>query len=246
MYDFVSVLCGGKCVFNCDYCIGRSTREDTEPTFSDSIYEFIKDNVKKTKTFSVSGESSDPTFVSTTSYIPTYLDGLGFDGTIELHTKVDSDIGAYFDCGYNTVVLSIEHDVSEEKIKRLREFRGNNIRLSIIINVNTIESFKNMILSRKLFGFSLTIRPDSFMSEEDTKSVTITLRELFPDFEVLDNGMVILDKHKSVWYNNHSETNKRSNALYLRDNGDVVTGTYWDNLILEEIHNMNKHKRIIK
>jgi hypothetical protein len=246
MYDFVSVLCGGRCAFNCDYCIGRSTREDLEPTFSDSIYEFMKDNVRKTKVFSVSGESTDPLFTSTASYIPGYLEELGFDGTVELHTKVSNSLDEYFGYGYDTIVLSIEHDISEEKIKELRELRGNDIRLSIVVNVDTVESFKSLILSHKLFGFALTIRPDSFMSEEDTKATTMSLRGLFPDFEVLDTGMVILDKDKSVWYNDHSETNKQSNALYLRHNGDIVTGAYWDNLISGEIHNMNKHKRITK
>ena len=64
-YDYISILAGGSCSFNCPFCIGNKIRKDEKPKYSKEIHKFLKEYVGDTSLLSISGSTSDPSLIGT-------------------------------------------------------------------------------------------------------------------------------------------------------------------------------------
>jgi hypothetical protein len=69
-FDYISILAGGKCKFNCSFCVGNNIRKKSTPHFSPKMKAFIECFPDTTDLLSVSGDTSDPSFIKETWSIP--------------------------------------------------------------------------------------------------------------------------------------------------------------------------------
>ena len=87
-FNYISILAGGSCKFNCDFCIGKDIRKNVSPHFSKKWQSFIECFGDMTDTLSISGDTSDPSFNFETWQFPYYVkDVLKLDLRVTVHTR---------------------------------------------------------------------------------------------------------------------------------------------------------------
>jgi len=240
-FNYISILAGGSCKFNCDFCIGKDIRKNTTPHFSKKWQSFIECFGDMTDTLSVSGDTSDPSFVFETWQVPYYVkEVLKLDLRVTIHTRNIDFIHEHIETNlpnYDSYVLSIdEHFIDEidsgevkpEILNTLKNL-GKNLRFSIVItndNINIFDDYSFVKYLLQIFPDArMTIRPEVHL--EDIKIKTF---DKWGENTRMNNGSYKLDKNKNVWFWDYNETNPNMNVRYLFSNGNISSNCEWDKI----------------
>jgi len=112
MFNYISILAGGKCSFKCSFCVGNEIRKNEPAHFAPNWKKFLKDYATKTSLLSISGDTSDPIFIKDTWNIPEYAKNINNNLRITLHTRkpvsFEEELLNIFNVGYDKLVLSID------------------------------------------------------------------------------------------------------------------------------------------
>jgi len=241
MLDYISILAGGSCKFNCEFCVGNSIRENITPHYSSKIKGFLECYADRTQLLSVSGDTSDPSLISETIFIPVEAKEYNKDIKVSIHTRDIYFTEKAMDYGYDKIVLSIDETLSENDYQTLVNYYyhyGYNIRLSFVLtssNFWIIDEWKKDFPA--LFDMELTIRPDVFEKDEVFRKHIFleTFLGIDGDWQNIEQykneyGAIVLEKYPNVWYWDYNVTNKNLDVLYLFSNGDIKNNCKWENL----------------
>jgi hypothetical protein len=239
-YDYISILAGGSCKFNCSFCIGKDIRENIQPHFSNKWQSFLNCYADRTDLLSVSGDTSDPSFISEYVVIPYEAKQINPNIKVHLHTK---DIGI---CsvstnisGYDKYILSIDDEFLNELnkfdktvLKGLQEHsRKGRLRFSIVLmdwNIGLIFGENNLYEQiLKLFpNIQITLRPDVNADIEHIKQVLFSF--LNDEWIEKNNGSLEYSSNENIWLWNYNKTNPEHNVLYLFSNGNIQNNDAWN------------------
>lgn len=242
-FDYISILAGGKCKFNCDFCVGKNIRKDIKPHFSTKWESFIGCFADMTDLLSISGDTSDPSFVKESSKIPSIAKSFNKHLKVSLHTRNLNVIKTAKNAGYDSFVFSIDENFNKEMFNVLKNHKDENfdIRLSLVITDKNFhildEWFKNF---KDIFEFKMTIRPEVNSSKE--KRWQSTFYNAFQNIGnenidksknaiKMENGAIKLKDYPNIWYWDYNETNPKLNVRYLFSNGTISGNCQWEKLV---------------
>jgi len=235
--DYISILAGGFCKFECSFCVGNEIRRNETPKFSKKIKSFIECFSDQTNLLSVSGDTSDPCFIEETYEIPKYAKKINKDLKITLHTRNKNIAEKAIKSGYDKYVLSINEkfltNISDFNIEIFKKLsKEQKIRLSIVITNENIDFFygRGNIIEEiiKLFEeIQITLRPNVF---EDV-SIIKKLKEYFGEWEQRENGVEVLKSNNKIWLWDYRKTNEKIKAVYLFSNGEISSNCKWKKII---------------
>jgi hypothetical protein len=234
MYDYISVLAGGRCDFGCDFCIGNSIRKNITPHFSRKLNSFLDCYADITNLLSVSGDTSDPSFIDESDHIPTYAKRINPNIKVNVHTK-NTDLEPlkrFRRVGYDKIVISIDEDFIENldssTIKFLQE---TNIRFSIVLTCYNFGYFcgEDNIIDEiiKLFpNATITLRPNVL----DDIHFVGSFKDILGTWVDNNNGSQYLEENPKIWFWNYNHTNPNINAMYLFSDGKISNNCRWEKL----------------
>jgi len=232
-FDYISVLAGGTCKFNCSFCIGDDIRKNKSPHFSTKYKSFIECFSDMTDLLSVSGDTSDPSFVTETKDIPKIAKSFNPNIKVTLHTRNIKCLDEAFDCGYDKFVFSVDEDFydkfTQEDIFNLVKIK-DKLRFSIVV---TSSNFGYMVgdelliskLSKDFPNAQITLRPEVSESEHIVKCL-----ESMGIWVPMENGAMYLKENKNVWLWDYKQTNTNLNVRYLFSNGKISSNCEWDRI----------------
>jgi len=240
--DYISILAGGSCKFNCSFCIGNDIRKNAKPHFSKKTEAFLECFSDFTDLVSISGDTSDPSFVEETMFLPRKIREINPQVKITIHTRNIDFLDDAFHSGYDKFVLSIDEEFTYEMLKKLKPYK-DKVRLSFVMteyNFWILNDWSNSKLMKEIFEFQMTIRPEVKAVRDETTAwnfydafLNIKARKYRSPYNskkyvtVLKNGAIKLKKFPNIWYWNYNETNKNLNVRYLFSNGDISSNCKW-------------------
>ena len=233
--DYISVLAGGSCKFNCDFCIGNSIRENVTPHYSNKLKSFLECYADTTNLLSVSGDTSDPSFIQGTDNIPAIAKKINPKIKVNVHTKsLDYEtLKRFRRNGYDKIVISIDEDffntTPEFTIKLLQTL---NVRFSIVLTAYNFGYFcgDNSIIDvlvKRFPNATITLRPNVLEDNHWMES----FGDILGTWVDMDNGAQYLEQNKNIWYWNYINTNPNIDALYLFSDGTIKNNCKWNNII---------------
>ena len=227
-FDYISILAGGKCGFNCSFCIGNDIRINEKPHFSNKYNSFIDLFASHTKLLSVSGSTSDPCFISEQEHQNIILLAKKENHNIKInvHTRtLKYENLKMLNKYYDKIVISIDENF--KPFEYLKEFK--NIRYSIVLtennfNVFTLDWFENIY---KTIGHSsFTLRPNVFDSNIKTFSYGKEVKNKYLPKEAIQfpfhQGLIV------IW--NFKDINDNLNVRYLWSDDTVSSQCEWKKL----------------
>ncbi|HEC68679.1 MAG TPA: hypothetical protein ENI31_00095, partial [Candidatus Omnitrophica bacterium] len=239
LFDYISILAGGRCKMNCHFCVGKSIREKKKPSFADKdkVLWFINFYSQYTKLFSISGSTSDP-MLTNLDLLNLYIkEGKDKGLRVSLHTHSNTiplileNIDKILLC--DKIVLSVHDLKNVDSVNELiGKFKKGRIRISSVCHSGN----KSLLESKKFyesFGSNqFTIRLNIF--EPDLK-----IRLPYPFLNKFIFGQPCYgDEEKTIAVWNFKEANKIIEAMYLWPNGEIQPQCYWKRLhpscIIEE------------
>ena len=239
-FDYISILAGGACKFNCDFCVGKDMRKNITPHFSKKVESFIECFSDMTNLVSVSGDTSDPSFVEDTMYIPGKVREINPDARVTIHTRNIDFIEDAFHAGYDKFVFSIDEDFTLEMLEMLRPYK-DKVRLSFVMtsyNHWIIDEWsKNM---KEIFDFQMTLRPEVNAVKDETTAwmfydtfLNIRARKYRSPYNSkkfvtqMKNGAFKLKQFPNIWYWDYNKTNPNIEARYLFSNDEIGSNCKW-------------------
>jgi len=236
-FDYISILAGGSCKFNCSFCVGNNIRKDVTPHFSKKWRSFLECFCDMTDLLSISGDTSDPSFIRDRQYIPELAKAFNPKIKITIHTRnIEYTTEAIKD-GYDKCVFSIDEDFfdtySDASIIQLQKIQQikNKLRFSIVLTLYNFGYFieDNGMIERLVSIFpnaQITLRPEISESEH-----IVNCLEGFGTWADKDNGAQYLEGNPNIWLWDYSKTNKKLNVRYLFSTGEISSNRKWDNLV---------------
>jgi len=236
--DYISILAGGACKFNCSFCIGNSIRENVTPHYSSKLKSFLECYANQTNLLSVSGDTSDPCFIQETDDIPVIAKKINSNIKVSIHTRnTDTRIlEKYLICNYDKIVVSIDEKFFdnlcvEDILWYRRTAREKKLRFSIVLTSYNYKHFckKDGIISKivDIFpGAQITLRPNVF--EEDCWIETFA--DDLGTWMNNTNGSKTLEENTNIVFWDYSKTNPNIDALYLFSDGTIDNNCKWKNI----------------
>ena len=222
MFDYISILAGGRCSFNCDFCVGKNIRENEQPHFAKNWKDFIDYFSEYTELISISGSTSDPMLVNhkLLERIIKYSKNKGLD--ISLHTR---SIG-YMVKRYSDLVDELVISIDRPTNKNIQFFESltnkSKVRISAVCTSENRHLFENSGFFRDFPIKRFTIRMNVF--EPDLKYPHIPYSQINKnDYGALWYG----DNEKYIALWDFRKTNKRIKAIYLWPTGEVNEQCHW-------------------
>jgi len=241
-FDYISILAGGSCKFNCEFCIGKNIRKDASPHFSKKVKSFIECFSDLTDLISVSGDTSDPSFIKETWKIPNWVKEFNPKSKVTLHTRNIDCLENALNSGYDKFVFSIDENFTREMLKKLEPYK-DKVRLSFVMTVANfwvIDAWKEKI--PEIFEFQMTIRPEVKEAKIESNlhtfinqflnilGNTITLFELHDRAFVNEKGALVLEEKPNIWFWNYNKTNKMMDVRYLFSDGKISSNCEWEKI----------------
>ena len=227
-FDYISILAGGKCGFNCNFCVGNEVRIEENPHFSEKYKSFIDLFASRTKLLSVSGSTSDPCFIDENEHktIISLAKKENPNIKVNVHTRtLNYETLKMLDRHYDKVVISI--DETFKPLDYLREFR--NIRYSIVLTEDNYLSFPLDWFEKiyeEIGHCSFTLRPDVFSNKitignygVETKIKGLPKEAIQYKFH---DGLIV------IW--DFNKINDSMNVRYLWSNSLVSSQCEWKKL----------------
>ena len=244
-FDYISILAGGDCPFKCDFCVGNKIRENKNPHFSTKWKAFIECFADMTNLLSISGDTSDPSFIKETWEISKLAKQFNPNIKITLHTRNIKVLEKAFKSGYDKFVFSIDENIDKETIDKLYNYK-NKVRLSFVMTSNNfwvIDKWKNEL--PELFDFEVTIRPEVYETQNkkwfykflqyfiliDESIEFYEVENKYPMYvETLKNNALALKKFPYIWFWDYNKTNPNLNVIYLFSNGEIGSNCRWNKI----------------
>jgi len=241
--DYISILAGGKCKFNCDFCVGKDIRKDVKPYFSTKWESFIECFADMTNLLSVSGDTSDPSFVKDTLKIPGIAKSFNKDIKVTIHTRNLNVIKAAKNAGYDSFVFSIDENFNKEMLDTLKKYKDENfdIRLSLVLtdyNFCILDEWSKSF--KEIFDFKMTIRPEVKLAKDEAMNWTlysaflnIRSKKYKSPYDSkkyitkMENGAIKLKRFPNVWYWDYNATNPKLDVRYLFSDGTIAGNCQW-------------------
>jgi len=230
-YDYISILTGGKCGFNCSFCIGNKLNKDKEPHFSNQYTNFVENYANRTNIISISGSSSDPYFISIQKHIDIINKCKDVNPKIvtNIHTRYIKDaiklnqlMGLY-----DGIVFSVDEDfLNRSDILDFKKYSHKKMRFSIVLTNKNRHIFTRDWLDEvyNTTGISsFTFRPDVFENDFDIEDFKINM-ELF---EVVDKKYGVWFPYKSGYVTYWDNKKINQNVLYLWSTNEVTDDCEW-------------------
>jgi len=231
--DYISILAGGSCKFNCSFCIGNSLRKEVTPHFSEKYKSFIACFSDQTDLLSVSGDTSDPSFIKESYSIPLEAKYFNPNIKVSVHTRTlkNEDLKRFLH--YDKIVISIDENIiSNTDVETLLFLQENQkrIRFSIVLTSYNFGYFtKEEGLIEKIVELypeaQITLRPE--VSEAEYIMNCVSNAGTWIEQE---NGSYYLEENSNIWLWNYKDTNPNINALYLFSDGMISNNCRWDKI----------------
>jgi hypothetical protein len=233
-FDYISILAGGSCRFDCHFCVGNDIREYTSPHFSSKFKAFIECFADQTNLLSVSGDTSDPSFIRDSWLIPSIAKQFNESIRVTFHTRSIDSMQKAFDSGYDKFVFSIDETLTQDILNTLLPFK-DKVRLSLVITRQNLELLPSIFLLDHIYDFQITFRPDVF---EQNRTFNLSFLHFFitlsSDTDTIpyrnDNGSITHPSFPGFLYWNYLHTNKQLNVRYLFSNGDIASNCKWSEI----------------
>ena len=227
--DYISIIAGGKCKFNCSFCIGNDIRENNHPNISNKYISFIECYGDMTDEISISGSTSDPYFIELDVHFTIKNRSRDFDLKTSLHTrntKLTNKMMKLIEW-YDELVLGIDETFNPDNFK----FQNNkSIRFSIVITKENQHKFNREWLdniSNKTGVNSFTFRPNVFEEFNDGFNTFMTnMKLLFPEERKYAYWFNYKDSYITYWDNKEFSQNVR----YLWNDGNITEDDEWKKL----------------
>jgi len=235
--NYISILAGGSCKFNCDFCIGNSLRKNETPHFSNKWKSFLECYADQTNLLSVSGDTSDPSLINDSTNIPKIAKCFNSDIKVSIHTKETNSqiLEEYIIADYDKIVVSIDETffdniIEEDELFFRRTAREGKLRFSIVLTSCNFGYFvEDNGLIKKIIdnipGVQITLRPEVSEAEHIVDCV-----DNFGTWIKQENGSKYLKENFNIWLWDYKETNKNINALYLFSDGIIKNNCRWDKI----------------
>jgi len=235
--NYISVLAGGSCKFNCSFCIGNNMRQNETPHFSIKWRSFVECFADMTDLLSVSGDTSDPSFVQDRKFIPALAKSYNPTIKVTLHTRNIEYTKESLQDGYDKCIFSIDEDFfethSDSDIIMLQEIQSqkNKLRFSIVLTGYNFGYFvKTDGLIEKLVGLfpnaQITLRPE--VSESD---FILSCIDSLGSWIQKSNDAMYLEENPNIWLWDYKKTNKKLDVRYLFSTGEISSNCKWDKII---------------
>jgi hypothetical protein len=220
--DYISILAGGNCLCNCDFCIGKNNRKNEKPHFADYeiIRKFIRKHSDKTNEISISGSSSDPLFAILSRLIICGIIGEFPRLKTSLHTHVFNDLTYELYWIVDELCVSINNKQDMEDFLAL-ELPIKKIRVSTVVTSKSLEWLNT--------GEIFKISANRYTFRKNVYEPTIS----FPKVEgkvigKLFGNDLMKYNNSTVAFWNYKNTNKEVKAKYLWNDGVIRNQDYWD------------------
>jgi sulfatase maturation enzyme AslB (radical SAM superfamily) len=238
-FDYISILAGGSCKFNCSFCVGNDMRKNITPHYSKKWKSFIECYADMTNLLSISGDTSDPSFVEDTWEMAEYAKEYNPDIRVTLHTRnIDVLEKCFVDNCFDKFVFSIDENITLDVLKKLKNYK-NKVRLSFVItkdNFWIIDEWNEHL--SEIYDFQMTIRPDINETDSDWKDTFFIKFNYIMDKKNTvvqkENGAISLREYSNIWFWDYTITNPMINSLYLFSDGTISDNCKWSKIIEEK------------
>jgi hypothetical protein len=220
---YISILAGGRCAFECSFCVGRGRKEGPEPHFGPGVLDFIQQHAGRTRWLSISGSTSDPLFVAWNG--PDRLRdiiylALSSGLQVSLHTRVISRRSLMLSHQAHELCVSLDpQDPDLHQKARDLASAGCPVRISAVATSANLHLFADPALY-ELLPYPWTIRRN--VREPDLPEVPVpfirTGETLF--------GCPVYAEQIAVW--DFEVANQHINALYLWPDGQIRRQCFWE------------------
>ena len=226
-FNYISILAGGSCSFNCDFCIGNDVRSNVTPHFSHKYKSFLELFAQNTNLLSISGSTSDPSLIGTPNnyFIVETARMYNRDIKISMHTR---DLGEFAKEAYSycdEVVISLEKNTPEaiKFFEELSEYQQSKTRISVVIT----QENKHLLVTEEFYESlsisSFTLRKNVF------EPIDINIEFAF-GYEGKYGSTFYDFKDGKIAYWDYSVTNVNLETRYLWDDGEVSSQCRWEEL----------------
>jgi hypothetical protein len=221
MYDYISILAGGRCAMNCSFCVGKKVRTYDVPHFADhkAVANFISCFGTETRLFSVSGSTSDPLLTDLDLLFRHSRYAQLFALKTSLHTaylNILLDHIEFLEGCFDEFVLSIHSKDQIPQVMDILEDTTTPVRISSVYHKDNKDQFdRDFFESIPVEQF--TIRKNVFEVFEEYDPVIP-----YPELDSRIFGQKVYGDHNkkiAVW--DFKEANRHIRALYLWSNGMV-------------------------
>lgn len=220
-YNYISILCGGKCSFNCDFCVGQKIRIDKEPYIDDDWKDFIFENAKYTNEISISGSTSDPFFLG----VDRINDILKLSKENNLFTSLHTrsiDLSILRLKNLDELVISI-NDINPNNYKNLLYLSEKfNCRISIVATKKNKNKFT------RNFFYSINIKKWTIRKNIFEKNLIVNIDMPLKKYKIF-NAEIYGNEEKEIALWDFKKQNEEIKALYLWQTGQVKEQCYWKN-----------------
>lgn len=231
--DYISILAGGSCKFNCSFCIGNNIRKNVTPFYSSKWRSFLECYADQTLLLSVSGDTSDPSLINATRNMPLIAKEFNPNIKVSVHTKSLELIDMEGFDNYDKIVISIDEDFFNLTTRYMLLFLQENqkrMRFSIVLTSYNFGYFiENDGIIEKLIqmfpNIQITLRPE--VSEADHIVNCISGLGTWIN---KNNGSQVLEENSNIWLWNYKKTNPKIDALYLFSDGNIKNNDRWDEI----------------
>ncbi|MBU1913198.1 MAG: hypothetical protein KKB22_06690, partial [Candidatus Omnitrophica bacterium] len=228
LFDYISILAGGRCPTNCSFCVGQYIRDTSAPHFApkEDVLKFIRTYSQYSKLFSISGSTSDPMYTDLGLFELYIREGKKAGMRLSLHTHsnttplIFNNLSIVSLC--DKIVLSA-HDLKNiELIKELvKEFGREKIRISSVCH----GANKTLLETKEFYeSFSLT----QFTIRLNIYEPGIQVNLPYPKLEKrIFNQPCFGDENITIAVWDFKAANEVINAMYLWPDGTVNPQCYW-------------------
>ena len=240
-FNYISILAGGICKFNCNFCVGKDIRKNEKPHFSSKWKAFIECFADMANLLSVSGDTSDPSFVDDVWKIARFAKYINKNIKVALHTRNIKVINNCFESGYDKFVLSIDENFNWQKHYETLLEHKDNVRISFVMTDDNFwildEWYENY---PQIFeDFQITIRPEVHLAKNENWNYVFKERfegigqKTFNEKNVieLENGALQNKAFPKLWYWDYNKTNPKLNVRYLFSDGNIASNCQWEKII---------------
>jgi len=232
--DYISILAGGSCKFNCDFCVGKDIRKNITPHISPKYKAFIECFAEQTDLLSISGDTSDPSFVEEIWEIPEIAKEVNPNIKVTIHTRnIEAIHKTFVDNCFDKFVFSIDENITKETLQILKHYK-KKVRLSFVMTESNYSIVYNWLDELpEIFDFQMTIRPEVHQVQNNKILFESTFRDISSNSTIteLSSGAVQLNQKPNIWYWDYRKTNDKINTMYLFSSGEISNNCKWSEII---------------
>ena len=237
---YISILAGGACSMNCEFCIGKHIRNDRETAHfapEKDITSFLHESKETTKTLSISGVNSDPT--ATKNLLNVVQQARPLYSTLSLHTIEHPYFLSHLLPYIDELVLSV-HQCSPMlalDLLTLRETFPGTIRLSSVVSPSGIQDgsdIESFVMQYGRFVDAITVRKNVFTPDYQFPELP------YPRTTEIHGQRAYKYYDTTVCLWDYEKANRELRALYLWPDGQVREQCAWNQL--HTLPESNTHK----